>query len=83
MSAAKQFRIESEHIMSAPAITEFEEKQEKLAEFLCQMARGMSLSEMVEAGEPEVADNYRGDAEDVLRLQPWLLSLEERERLDV
>ena len=58
-------------------MTEFEEKREELARSLFELYHGEGSWEHY----PELHDNYRLDARDVLVLQPHLLSVPERVRL--
>ena len=58
--------------------TEYTQRRELLAEFLCNMVYGDGA--WGEAGE-DTRLNYRLDAQDIIKANPHLLSLEERERL--
>lgn len=58
--------------------TEYVERREMLARFLCDLVYGTGY--WVEA-ESDVILNYRLDADDIIKANPHLLSLEERERL--
>lgn len=59
--------------------TEYTERREKLARFLCDLVYGDGA--WVEA-ETDLILNYRLDADDIIKANPHLLSLTERERLE-
>jgi hypothetical protein len=59
--------------------TEYVERRETLARFLCDLVYGDGA--WVEA-ESDLILNYRLDADDIIKANPHLLSLEERERLE-
>lgn len=59
--------------------TEYVERREKLARFLCDLVYGDGA--WVEA-ETDLILNYRLDADDIIKANPHLLSLDERERLE-
>ena len=59
--------------------SEYVERREKLARFLCDLVYGEGA--WVEA-ESDVILNYRLDADDIIKANPHLLSLGERERLE-
>lgn len=58
--------------------TEYTERREKLAEFLCDLVYGDGAWAEV---DEDTLLNYRLDADDIIKANPHLLSLEERERL--
>ena len=58
--------------------SEYTERREMLAEFLCDLVYGAGAWY---AAEPDVLLNYRLDADDIIKANPHLLSLGERERL--
>lgn len=58
--------------------SEYTERREKLAEFLCNLVYGEGA--WGEA-EEDTRLNYRLDAQDIIKANPHLLSLTERERL--
>lgn len=58
--------------------TEYTERREKLAEFLCDLVYGTGAWAEV---DEDTLLNYRLDADDIIKANPHLLSLEERERL--
>lgn len=67
-----------QHNCSASKETEYTERREKLARFLCDLVYGEGY--WIEA-ESDLILNYRLDADDIIKANPHLLSLEERERL--
>jgi preprotein translocase subunit YajC len=67
-----------EPLWPLPQDSEYIERREKLAEFLCNLVYGNGAW-----GEAEKSTqlNYRLDADDIIKTNPHLLSLAERERL--
>lgn len=65
--------------------TEYTERREKLARFLCNLVYGdgawANIEEAPSVIEEDVMLNYRLDADDIIKANPHLLSLTERERL--
>lgn len=59
--------------------TEYVERREALAEFLCDLVYGKGM--WSENSDPELRLNYRLDADEIIKANPHLLSLGERERL--
>ena len=68
-----------QHNCSESKGTEYTERREKLARFLCDLVYGDGA--WVEA-EADLILNYRLDADDIIKANPHLLSLTERERLE-
>jgi hypothetical protein len=61
-----------------PDDCEYTERREKLAEFLCGLVYGAGAWL---TATPDLRLNYRLDADDIIKTNPHLLSLTERERL--
>lgn len=59
--------------------TEYVQRREALAEFLCDLVYGRTM--WSHNSDASLRLNYRLDADDIIKANPHLLSLEERERL--
>lgn len=65
--------------VSGARSTEYWERREALAEFLCDLVYGDGAWKTADS---DLILNYRLDADDIIKANPHLLSLEERERLE-
>lgn len=71
-----------DELQEALRATEYVERREALAEFLMDLVYGTGKWELaVLHDEQDLLLNYRLDADDIIKANPHLLSLEERERL--
>lgn len=71
--------VAREEASAAILTTEYVQRRDKLARFLCDLVYGEGA--WIEA-DHDLILNYRLDADDIIKANPHLLSLAERERLE-
>lgn len=77
LDQAIAFAREEAHALALQS--EYVQRREALAQFLCDLVYGNGM--WSENSDASLRLNYRLDADDIIKANPHLLSLEERERL--